>query len=515
MATTRPAAKQRPAASAGRLMDSGRSRAVRLRGRYDAAQTTSENAEHWAWADDLSARAANSLGVRRTLRKRARYEAANNCYLAGMLLTLANHTIGSGPRLQMGTTDSAQNQAIEADFLAWARDARLAQKLRTVVCTKKRDGEAFLKFVSKRNHISPVWLDLEVIEGDQVHDPSFVPDKTHVDGIAFDSYGEPETYFILDAHPGDDYAHGNYQATPTDASQVMHWFREDRPGARRGVPEVTPALPLFAQLRRWTLAVLTAAETAADHAGVLQATAAAPDDTDGDLGSTTPFDDVAYTRGMLTAVPFGWQLSQLRAEHPTTTYPMFKQELLNEIARCLNIPFNIAAGNSSGYNYSSSRLDHGVYFQQIALEQIEGEHVILDRIFRAWYAEARLIVLADGTPYVPPDLDLSRRPWSWAWDPAEEIDPNKAASAQQNRLESGMSCYQDELARQGQDWLVVQTRQAEALGIPLDQYRALLRQKLFGTLAEQTPAGQQLAARRRRAVVARRRHSTIRTEGGV
>ena len=51
--------------------------------------------------------------------------------------------------------------------------------------------------------------------------------------------------------------------------------------ARRGAPleasathalinDITPALPLFAQLRRFTLAVLAAAETAADFAGVLQ-----------------------------------------------------------------------------------------------------------------------------------------------------------------------------------------------------------------------------------------------------
>ena len=44
-----------------------------------------------------------------------------------------------------------------------------------------------------------------------------------------------------------------------DANAVIHWFRADRPGQHRGVPEITPALPLFAQLRRYTLAVLGAA----------------------------------------------------------------------------------------------------------------------------------------------------------------------------------------------------------------------------------------------------------------
>ena len=66
-----------------------------IRSRYDAAQTTDENRRHWANADALSAAAANSLDMRRTVRNRARYEVANNCYLSGMVQTLANDCIGT------------------------------------------------------------------------------------------------------------------------------------------------------------------------------------------------------------------------------------------------------------------------------------------------------------------------------------------------------------------------------------------------------------------------------------
>ena len=51
-----------------------------VRARYDAAQTTVENAKHWAMADALSADGAASADVRRKLRQRARYEVANNSY---------------------------------------------------------------------------------------------------------------------------------------------------------------------------------------------------------------------------------------------------------------------------------------------------------------------------------------------------------------------------------------------------------------------------------------------------
>jgi hypothetical protein len=31
-------------------------------------------------------------------------------------------------------------------------------------------------------------------------------------------------------------------------------------------------------------------------------------------------------------------------------------------------PFNVAAGNSSGYNYASGRLDHQTYFKAIRVD---------------------------------------------------------------------------------------------------------------------------------------------------
>jgi hypothetical protein len=55
------------------------------------------------------------------------------------------------------------------------------------------------------------------------------------------------------------------------------------------------------------------------------------------------------------------------------------------------MPFNVAAGNSSGYNYASGRLDHQTYFKAIRVEQAHLECIVLDRILAAWLDEAALI----------------------------------------------------------------------------------------------------------------------------
>ncbi|MBN2583198.1 MAG: phage portal protein [Planctomycetes bacterium] len=415
-----------------------------IRARFDAAVTNADNTRHWANADGLSADAAASADVRETLRNRARYEVANNSYAKGIVLTLANDCVGTGPRLQLLTEDTEINRLVETAFADWALETRLAEKLRTMRMAKATDGEAFGMLTVNPALLSPVKLDARLVEADRVTNPAMsLVDETAVDGIEFDRYGNPRRYLVLRQHPGQ----GSFASTVetfdrVPAEAMIHWFRPDRPGQHRGVPEITPALPLFAQLRRYTLAVLGAAETAADFAAVLFTDAPAS----GEAAAVEPMDIVELEKRMATVLPDGWKLGQIKAEQPGTTYGEFKRELLNEIARCLNMPFNIAAGNSSGYNYASGRLDHQTYFKAIRVEQADCNAAVLDRILAAWLAEARLL-----RPFAfLRGIDLL--PHQWFWDGTEHVDPAKEASAQTQRLANHTTTLATEYARQGKDW---------------------------------------------------------------
>jgi len=140
-------------------------------GKYDAAQTTHENRRHWANADHLSANAAMSPEVRRTLRARARYEVANNSYAKGIVLTLANYVVGTGPRLQMLTDDPEANRVIEREFARWAKAIGLAHKLRTMRIAQCESGECFGLLATNPRIEAPVQLDLRLIEADMVATP--------------------------------------------------------------------------------------------------------------------------------------------------------------------------------------------------------------------------------------------------------------------------------------------------------------------------------------------------------
>jgi hypothetical protein len=221
-----------------------------------------------------------------------------------------------------------------------------------------------------------VQLDLRLIQADQVTTPdTTVLTGNFVDGIVFDDAGNPVEYHVLKQHPGDTMGRYVLEFDRVPAQSMLHWFRADRPGQARGIPDIMPALPLFAQLRRFTLAVIAAAETAADFAGILYTDAPAG----GESEAAEPFEPIELDQRALVTMPGGWKMSQLQAEQPATTYAEFKKEILNEIARCLNMPFNVAAGNSSGHNHASGRLDHQTYFKSIRVDQAHLECVVLDR----------------------------------------------------------------------------------------------------------------------------------------
>jgi len=414
-----------------------------LRGRYDAATTTDENRRHWANADGLSADVANSPQIRRTLRNRSRYEVANNSYARGIVLTLANDLVGTGPRLQMLTDDPEANRQIEREFAEWSRAVGLAEKLRTMRMARAEDGEAFAMLVSNDALLSSVKLDLRLIEADQVATPDLKPDaKGAVDGIVFDGFGNPREYHVLKAHPGSKQAGLGMEYDRVPAESIIHWFRADRPGQSRGIPDIMPALPLFAQLRRFTLAVIASAETAAEFAGVLY-TDAPPN---GEADPIEPMDAIELEQRMLMTMPGGWKMAQVHAEQPATTYAEFKNQILNEIARCLNMPFNVAAGNSSGYNYASGRLDHQTYFKSIRVEQSHLEAVVLDRILDAWMGEA-----VRAFDLLPLRL-VTHWPHQWFWDGYEHVDPAKEAKAQTTHLANHTTTLAIEYAKVGLDW---------------------------------------------------------------
>ena len=446
-----------------------------LRARYDAAQTTEENRRHWAAADGLSPDASLNSEVRQVLRNRCRYEVANNSYAKGIGLTIANDTISTGPMLQLIELDKATKKVVETLFWEWAQEIGLADKLRQMRFARFDSGEAFTIFRTNPGLMHPIKLDLQIVEGEQIADPSFesIVNPNVVDGIYYDDFGNPISYRKLRKHPG---SHA-WLILPTEyddipARFVWHYFRSDRPGQCRGIPDITPAIQLFAELRRYCAAVIAAAETAADFAAVLQSDAP-PTDEEDVSEEVAAFDTVELAKRMGTVLPGGYKLGQLEAEQPTTTYPDFVDAKLKEIARCLCVPFHIASMDPKSANMSSSYVVGQLYVQERIVDRSVFD-MLLDKAFASWLSEARLI------PNFLPELpDLVPHEWFWP-GLGHHADPQKVANATTTDLSSGITNIPREHARRGLDWEEQQELAAKSLGVSVDEYREMIRNKLFG-----------------------------------
>jgi len=392
--------------------------------------------------------------VRKTLRNRSRYEDDNNGYYRGLIDERANQTVGTAPRLQITIPGQpeAVSRAVSNRWNTWGETIGLPDDLNLMDIMETRDGEAFA--VMRTNPRIPATmpqLDLVVVEGEQVASPLFMPDRFLTDGIRFDEFGNPISFEILDRHPGDvGLMSGNsalYSSQVYDADRVLYFYRRRRASQIRAVPALASSLPLFSQLRRFTTAVIGAAELAASFAAFMTQKGVMGDSGDGDDVEFEP-DALPIVRNMINTLPPDADIKAFDPSQPAPSFNEFRGQILTEAGRPICSPENITTGSSAKYNYSSGRLDHLPWQLGIRVRRDRMRRHVLMPLFRAWYEEAKLIYgyLPDGLP------DVSTWVLKWRWDAFPSIDPVKDANAADLRIKAGISTYERECGELGENW---------------------------------------------------------------
>lgn len=456
----------------------GPSSGVSRKASYDIAKTTNENRRHWVNADSLSAVSQLTPAVRKTIRERARYEVQNNGYAAGLIRTLVVDTVGTGPRLQLLTEDDKFNENVENLWRLWANAVNWPLKTRILCGVKYVTGECFAAFrdsktLEKRGY--PVTLDLRLLEPDQVSDGWMgqLFTVTGDDGVICDEDGDVVAYRVLPHHPGDNrYVTGqSWEPIRVPVEDMIHWYQPERPGQLRGVSPLAPSLDIFAQLRRFTKATLTAAEIAAMLAGVLESDNSPMGDVPDDTEIST-FDTIEMVRGMLVTLPAGKRAIQFKPEQPTTNYEMFVNAKLREAGRPLNVPFGKMSGDHSSYNYSSGRLDDAPYWHDRDVERQELEAKVFDPVLWRWLDFARFVI-PQLAAYQGRWWDL---PHCWHYDAKPTSDPVKDATGDDMNLTTGSDTLSAIASRDGTTVSALVKQRARDIqafkdaGLPLPQW---------------------------------------------
>lgn len=422
----------------------------RLQSLHDAASDHGRNEEHWRAADGLDSGSANSPGVRKSLRDKARYEYCNNGFAKGLAWTIATDLIGTSVRVQFRSGNKTLDRLLEQRIGKWMRKQKLARKLRVARIARSVDGEGFLirQFSSRMR--GPIKTGLRLVECDFFDDPMGMESEDYVSGVRLNPRDqEPVSYTMMKRHPGNLLAGWNLETETVKAEDLVHWMREERGGQVRAVSEMCQSLSLYGQGRRLSLATLDAAEAAASIAAIFY-TQGMPMDEDGmpdyDKDVEAFDDSLSIRHGQYLALPRGYKAEQLKAEQPTATFGDFQESITNEAGRGQIAPSHKARGNSSGYNYSSVRMDDQGYFKVLKTERQDLGDDHLEKI-AAWYFEEAVRVYPEFRNIDPWDLPEH----VWYFDGQPHVDEEKHAKATRLMVDMELKSKDDVLLEEGID----------------------------------------------------------------
>lgn len=442
-----------------------------IQARYDAAQDTDEFSRYWQNADRLDADSAHSRPVREKLVSRSRYEVGNNGYSDGIAKTYATDLVGTGPQLRMTTSSPGFNKLVETTWQLWSKAVQLRRKLWCMAHAKFMDGESFA--VLRQNpglrRKTEILLDLELRETEQCQSLGIQYGEGIVDGVRFDSFGNPVAYEFLIGHPGSTGAGVlSMDGETVAADRVLQWFRLRRPGQHRQVPECASTLNVGAASRRFREATVAAAETAADL-NVLLKTQMHPDLVTDEIASLST---LPIEKRMMTALPVGWDGEHMRSEHPNATYDDFQKRQVNEQARPASMPTNKAMCDSSDYNFASGRLDHGTYYAEIDVDREDGNDLVLDPLFDIWF-DLAIVTLGwlGGNPLA---IGPAAKSHLWGWSQHPVVDSVSHAKSNETRLKTGQAGLHQIYSEAGRDLEDEIPKMAETFGVSEQEIRRRL-----------------------------------------
>ncbi len=326
---------------------------------YDAA-TTTDRASSWrAPASD----ADNAAGRRARLAYVARDMVRNTPFATRAQAVIASNVVGDGiiPKV-IGGTKGQQAELLDLierhlDTVLIDADGRnnLYGLQRLAMATVVDAGEVLIRRrFRQRGDGFPLALQLQVLEPDFIDTAkSGLTDggSDIREGIEYDAIGRRVAYWLFPRHPGGTFRLGReWRSHRVPASEVLHVYRQDRPGQMRGVSWFAPVAMTLqdmadhqdAQLMRQKIAACFVAfrvNTDADADGGGDKAGLATSLIPGRIQNVAPGEDIRF------ASPPGVE-----------AYDEFTRTVLRSVAAGMGITYEALSGDLSNVNFSSARI---------------------------------------------------------------------------------------------------------------------------------------------------------------
>ncbi len=471
---------------------------VRASGAWDGAATSRR------WSDrSIMPGSANSDLDRDDLdrlRSRSRDRWRNDGLAHGAIGSMAEGITGTGLRpllrldhetlgISRDEAKALQRQAAQI-WREWSATADAAERVHMdqlqalVVSSALMSGDVFVRplMVTSQTQPSRFELRLDIIESDRCDSPNGIDRPGEVQsGVVLGTRGEPTHYWISREHPGDHYGARTFDRVPrvdgAGRPSILHVYDVERPGQSRGRPLLSPVLDAFKDLDDYVEAELIRSQVAACFAAFVKRT-----DPYGAALAATASGGQASTQREMEIVPGGVHFLASNEDvtfgnpsSPNAAFDGFMRTARQMICAPLGIPYEIAARDLRGMNYSNARAAFLMAWQTFGRRQRWLVNCLLQPVWQMLLEEAWL----KGV-FAARDFSQRQALWSntiWIAPGKGWIDPLKEVQAEALRLKEGLTTRQQIVARyDGADWeteIAPQLVEEEALLVQLRAARGV------------------------------------------
>ena len=340
--------------------------------------------------------------------------------------------------------------------------------------SKLHSGEIFalLPLIPRKNTICD--LRVQLIEADRISTPydkvngvlAGTPGSSSVPGSIWDGvetgvWGEPLAYHIETTVPipfveiTREWKRVLAYGSKSGRRQVIHFYEEDRPGQRRGLPFLTPILEMLKQVSRYSDAELMAAVISGMFTVFIKHTDPDADPLAGlgtDRGDASG-DDITLGSGAIIDLQEGESIETANPGRPNQQFGPFMSEIIKQIGMGLNIPYEVLTKQFNS-SYSASRAAIMQAWEVYNVERGWFIQEFLQPIYLEWLSQMVATGQIDAPGFFD-DVQVQRAYAGAKWyGPVPlQIDPVKEATGAKIRMEQLVTTLAEETERfGGGDW---------------------------------------------------------------
>lgn len=332
---------------------------IMLRG-YEAAKSYST--DDWTSATNGSAN-SEIRGAQEKLRIKGSDLIRNNSYAQRGVQSIVSNVVGAGIMANIKGKTKLQTKRINDAWKEWSNSTlcdsvghnNFYSLQSLAVRSMVERGEVLVV-----KEIQNKGMTLKLLESDFIAshlDSGYAFGKmidSTVQGVEIDGNGKVVAYNLYKTHPGE--LSASTETIKVSAENVMHVFRQDRPGQLRGVSWFAPVIRILNDLNEYQQATLVGRKIGACFAAFITT-------NDGEATlSAADLKTKRETENMLNPGSIRY-LGQGESVHLATPpkvdgYTEYVNQMLRSVASGLGISYESLTSDYSQVNYSSGRMAH-------------------------------------------------------------------------------------------------------------------------------------------------------------